>query len=293
MKSLTYPSTRGSVRSAAAVFVSFALVVSVAGKAQAVAVAVPLGAADSFVVLAGTGVTNTGPTTLNGDIGTYPTTTITNTGTLTVNGVNHGGDLVTQQAKTDLTAAYLNADAQSPIDGTISADLAGQTLTPGIYAQAGTMNLNGTLILDAGGNPDAVWLFQAGSDLVVGSGSAVTLTGGAQACNVFWQVTSSASINTGVSFQGTIMALTSITIATGSTIYGRALARNGTVTLDTDTITRMPCAAAPIGPIDTGDGSSSQAAGNSTLYLMTAAALATGVGATGILVTRRRRDGST
>ena len=231
-----------------AALASIVFVLAIGSIANAAATTVPLGTATSFVVLAGAGITSTGPTTLNGDIGTYPTTTMTVTGSLTINGVNHGGDAVTQQAKTDLVAAYINAAGQGPTVP-IVANLGGQTLLPGVYNSASSIGLTGNLILDGGGNPNAVFVFQAGSTLTTASGSLVSMIGGAQSCNVFWQVGSSATLGTGSSFQGTIIALTDITLTTGVTIVGRALARNGAVTMDTNTITRSTCAApAPIPP---------------------------------------------
>ena len=205
---------------------------------------VGLGTAASFVVLAGAGTTNTGPTTLNGDIGTFPTTTMSGVGSLTINGTNHGGDAVTQQAKTDLIAAYTNAAGQGPTSP-IVANLGGQTLLPGVYNSASSIGLTGNLILDGGGNPNAVFIFQAGSTLTTASGSLVSMINGAQSCNLFWQIGSSATLGTGSSFQGTIIALDSITLTTGATIVGRALARNGAVTMDTNTISRSTCAAPP------------------------------------------------
>ncbi|MBA3233358.1 MAG: DUF3494 domain-containing protein [Propionibacteriales bacterium] len=233
-----------SVTTLVALF-SAGLLVALVGGAQAAATAVPLGTADSFAVLAGAGITNTGPTTVNGDIGTFPTTTITGTATLTVTGANHGGDAVTQQAKTDLVTAYNNAAGQGPASP-IVADLGGQTLTPGVYNSASSIGLTGALTLDAGGNPSAVFVFQAGSTLTTASASSVNLINGAQSCNVFWQVGSSATLGTGSSFRGTILALTDITVATGATVDGRVLARNGAVTLDTNTITRPSCASTAV-----------------------------------------------
>ncbi len=211
-----------------------------AGSAGAASTSVPLGAAGSFAVLAGAGVTNTGTTTLNGDIGTFPTTSITGTSTMTVTGTNHGGDSVTQQAKTDLTTAYNNAAGQGPTNP-IVANLGGQTLTAGVFNSASTIGLTGALTLDGGGNPDAVFVFQAGSALTTASGSSVNLVNSARACNVFWQVGSSATLGTGSSFKGTLMASSSITVTTGTTIVGRVLASTGTVTLDTNVITTPSC----------------------------------------------------
>ena len=225
-----------------ALFVLGMLLTLVSGAAAA-AQSVPLGTADSFAVLAGAGITNTGPTTVNGDLGTYPTTTETGTASVTITGTNHAGDAVTQGAKTDLATAYNTAAGEGPTTA-IAADLAGQTLTPGVYNSASSIGLSGALTLNGGGNPNAVFVFQAGSTLTTGSGSPVNLINGAQSCNVFWQVGSSATLGTGSTFRGTILALTSITVTTGVTVDGRVLARNGAVTLDTDTITKPSCAAA-------------------------------------------------
>jgi len=256
---------------AMAVLVSSTLVVVGSQAASAAVTPVLLGTADSFAVLAGAGVTGTGPNTLTGDLGTFPTTTVTGTGTITITGTNHGGDGVTQGAKTDLVTAYDVAAAEGPTSP-IVADLAGQTLPAGIYNSGSQISLTGVLTLDAAGDPDAMFVFQAGSDLIVGPGATVVLTNGAQACNVFWQVTSSASLDTSVSFKGSILALTSITLNTGATVEGRLLARNGNVTLDTNTVTVPFCAEAvvptsapvapggsapvvPVGGVSTGDGS--------------------------------------
>ena len=123
-----------------------------------------------------------------------------------------------------------------------SKDLAGQTLTAGVYNSASSIGLTGVLTLDGGGNPNAVWVFQAGSTLTTGSASSVVLVNGAQSCHVYWQIGSSATLGTGSTFRGSILALTSITVTTGVTVDGRVLARNGAVTLDTDTITKPACA---------------------------------------------------
>ena len=117
------------------------------------------------------------------------------------------------------------------------ADSGGQTLAPGVYNSASSLGLTGPVVLEAQGDPSAVFVFQAGSTLITAPTSTVALTGGAQACNVFWQVGSSATLNTASTFVGTIMALTSATLDTGATVQGRVLARNGAVTLDTNTIT--------------------------------------------------------
>jgi hypothetical protein len=202
--------------------------------------AVNLLTATSFAVLAGAGITNTGPTTINGDVGTYPTTTMTGVGSLTITGTNHAGDAVTQTAKTDLITAYNTAAGSGPTIPVV-ANLGGQTLVPGVYNSASSLGLTGALTL-SGGSTD-VWIFQAGSTLTTATGSSVVLLGGAQSCNIFWQIGSSATIGTGSAFKGTIIAKDSITVTTGATIDGRALARDGAVTLDTNTITTSTCSA--------------------------------------------------
>jgi hypothetical protein len=233
-------------------------------RGNAAQVPVSLGTADSFAVLAGSGITNTGPTTINGDLGTYPTTTITGAGTLTVTGTNHGGDAVTQGSKTDLVTAYNNAAAEGPTSP-IVADLGGQSLTPGVYNSASSIGLTGALTLNGGGDPNAVFVFQAGSTLTTASDSQIYLINDAQSCNVFWQVGSSATLGTSSSFLGTILALTSITVTTGVTVDGRVLASNGAVTLDTDTITKPTCAATPTtSTTTTTPGSTTTAPGSTT-----------------------------
>ena len=289
MKRKTSTSARRSAQLAAATLAAFSLVVVAAGTAQAVAVPVPLGSANSFAVLAYAGVTNTGPTTIWGDIGSFPTTSID--GGITPLGTNHAGDLVTQAAKLSLDAAVLNANAQGPTDGTISADLGGQILTPGVYVEAGTMLLNGgTLHLNAGGNANAVWIFKGGTDLSVNVGSTISLEGGAQACNIYWVMGSQAAIGGGSTFVGTIMAGTSVTFGTGATLDGRALAQTGQVTLLSNTITHTPCAAAPSGGVGTGDGSTSQGGANNTLYLLGGAGALAVLASVVMVATRRRRS---
>lgn len=286
--------TRNAFLATTAVGTAALLLVWGAGAASAAVGPVPLGTAQSFVVLAGDGgVAATGVNTLNGDLGTFPNTSITGPGTITVNGTNHAGDLVTQGAKNDLVTAFNAAASQVP-PSDIKADLASQKLTAGVYNAAATLYLSGELTLDAAGDPDALFVFQATSDLIVGPGASVTLINGAQACNVTWVVTSSASLDTGASFRGNILALTSITMNTGATLEGRALARNGTVTLDSNTITAPVCVAGtsvtPSGGVQTGDGSTAVAAGgvDSTFVAGGTVSLLVAVGVVYAVLTRRR-----
>ncbi len=201
---------------------------------------VGLGTADPFAVLAGTTITNTGPTTITGDVGIHPGTSVTGFESVTLNGELHLADGVAEQAKVDLVTAYDDAAGRGPT--TIATELGGQTLTAGVYdSTAGTFGITGTVTLDAQGDPNAVFIFQMESTLITASASDVNLINGAQACNVFWQVGSSATLGTDSTFMGNILALTSITLNTGATVEGRVLARNGAVTLDTNTITRAVC----------------------------------------------------
>jgi hypothetical protein len=205
------------------------------------AVPVLLGTSGSYAVLGATpNLTNVGPSTINGDVGIYPANSLVGFGgapLATVNGVQHAGDAVALQAQSDLTIAYVQA-ANMPSTN-IATQLGGTAPVPGAYTDAplgGGLDLTGTITLDGGGSYDSIWVFQSTSSLI--TAGTVSLINGAQACNVYWQVTSSATLGPGTSFAGTILALTSITVDDAITVNGRLLARNGTVTLINDTITR-------------------------------------------------------
>lgn len=198
---------------------------------------VDVSAASSFEVLAGSTATNTGASQIAGDVGVYPGTNLTGFGApATVSGVLHAGDFVAQAAQAALTMAFNDAMSRAGAV-TLSGDIGGQTLTPGVYNSASSLAITGTLTLDAQGDPNAVWIFQIGSTLTTAvSNSTVLLINGAQAQNVFWAVGSSATLNGGTYFAGTIMAQASISVSAAMNVNGRLLARTGAVTLNDDAI---------------------------------------------------------
>ena len=206
---------------------------------------VSLGTAANYAVLAGSTVTNTGATTIAGSLGLSPGTSVTGFPPGQVKGSIDAANSAALQAQNDLTAAY-NAAAASPVTATIPVELGGTTETPGVYASpAGTFGITGTLTLDAQGDPNAVFIFEAASTLITASASNVVLVNGAQASNVFWVVGSSATLGTYSILRGNVLAQASITVTTGATLDGRALARTAAVTLDTDTITLPSSIKAP------------------------------------------------
>lgn len=211
---------------------------------------VGLGTAGTYSVLGGQAVTNTGPTTLGGDLGVSPGTAITGFPPGIVGGTTHSGDAQAAQAQSDLTIAYDDAAGRAPT-ATVAGDLVGQTLLPGVYKSTGTLDVSGALTLDGQGNPNSVFIFQVASALTTASASSIVLTNSAQACNIYWQVGSSATLGTASTFKGTILALTSISVTTGTTVEGRALARNGQASLDTNVFTMPGCLTATASPTPT------------------------------------------
>lgn len=200
--------------------------------------------ADNFAVLAGSTVTNTGSSVINGNVGLSPGSAIIGFPPGLINGTQYIANTTANTAKTDLVAAYDDAAGRTPVTAVVpSGELGGSTRTPGVYtAGDSTFEITGNLTLDGEGDPNAVFIFQAASSLTTASASTVTLINGAQACNVFWQVTSSATLGTTSDFKGNILSLTSISLTTGATVVGSILARNGAVTLDSNVITNETCA---------------------------------------------------
>ncbi|MGA8276901.1 MAG: ice-binding family protein [Rhodanobacteraceae bacterium] len=199
-------------------------------------VAPPLGGAGDFAVLGGSTVTNTGATTVTGDVGVSPGTAITGFPPGTLTGTLHSNDAVAQAAQTDLTTAYNALAGQACNTDLTGTDLGGLTLTSAVYCFSSSAQLTGTLTLDAQGDPNAVFIFQIGSSLTTASAASVVVINGGSDCNVFWQVGSSETLGTGSAFVGNTLALTSITLTTSATSHGSLLARNGAVTMDTNQI---------------------------------------------------------
>jgi uncharacterized protein (TIGR03382 family) len=207
-----------------------------------------LGTAGNFSVLAGSAVTNTGPSVIDGgDVGVSPGSSIGAfpPGLIVTPFTTHAADGVASQAQIDLTTAYNAAAGLAFTQNLTGQDLGTLTLTPGVYFFSSSAQLTGTLTLDAQNDPNAQFVFQIGSTLTTASNSSVvTINTPSPACDVFWQVGSSATLGAGTAFEGHILALTSITLNTGATILdGSALARNGAVTLDANNITN--CAPEP------------------------------------------------
>lgn len=236
--------------SLAAVFFLVAISTSLSIGSSAAQSRVELGTASTFAVLAGTGITNTGATTASGsagaDFGSAPTGTFTGDTMVTTTGTKYTAvDGAVESAKLALITAYDDAAGRTP-STVVATELGGATLTEGVYSStSGELGITGTLSLDAENNPDAVWIFQAGSTLITATDSNVVLLNGADPCNIFWQVTSSATLGVNSVFVGHVFALQSIQATTGATINGQLLARNGAVTLDTNTFVNDSCTVVP------------------------------------------------
>ncbi len=199
---------------------------------------VSLAGSTNLAVLAGSAVTSTGATTITGDLGLSPGSSVGGFPPGILNGTQHINDVIANQAKLDLTAAYNDAAGRTCTDiVTLSGNIGGLTLTPGLYKSTSSLTISsGDLTFDAKGNANAVFIIQIASTLTTTSGRQVILSGGALASNIFWQVGSSATFGTTSVFKGTILAMQSITFNTGATLNGRALARTGGVTMAGNTI---------------------------------------------------------
>jgi hypothetical protein len=194
---------------------------------------VSLAGAGSLAVLAGSSITSTGATNITGNLGLSPGSSVGGFPPGILNGDQHVNDGISTQAKLDLTAAYNDAAGRTSTDiVTLSGNIGGLTLTPGLYKSTSSLAISsGDLTFDAKGDATAVFIIQIATTLTTTSGRKVILSGGALAANIFWQVGSSATFGTTSVFKGTVMAMQSITFNTGATLDGRALARTGGVTM--------------------------------------------------------------
>ncbi len=199
-----------------------------------------LGSASTYAIIAGSTITNTGSSVIHGDIGLSPGTSVTGFPPGIASGTINKANAASLAAQTAATGAYKVAAGATPASTVAAGTLGGTTLLPGNYHNS-TLALNGTLTLNGNGDSSAIFIFQSDSTLITASSSKVILENGAQACNVFWQVGSSATLGTTTNFSGTILALTSATLDTGATVDGRVLAQTGAVTLDSNTVTVPTC----------------------------------------------------
>ena len=208
--------------------------------AMAADAAVKVGTTSNFAILAGETITNTGSTIITGDVGLYAGTAFPGAPDVTLNGEKHLSDAVALTAKNDLVTAYDDLAGRTP--QVINRELGGKTLTPGVYvSDTKDFQLTGTLTLDAEGDPNAIFIFQTATTLITASASSIEFIGGATECSTFWQVGTSATLGSNSSFAGRIFAKASISLQTGAKVQGQLLARNGSVTLDTNEIISGPC----------------------------------------------------
>lgn len=209
---------------------------------------VPMATAADYSVLGATTVTNTNPSVIGQSVGLSPGTSITGfpPGIVLAPATIQAANAVTLQAQSDLTIAYDDAAGRDVEFTHPNPDLVGQTLLPGVHAASAMapLALSGQLVLDGQNNPNAVFIFRTDSTLITSTGSTIALINGASECNVFWQVGSSATLGSGSFFVGTILALTSVTVESSVVVHGRALARNGAVTLDNNVFTQPDCTGA-------------------------------------------------
>lgn len=244
MKSTSARTGRRVAFSSLAVALGLAMSVGAIGQANAYtnpSPTVDLGAAQSFAVLGAETVTNTGPSTISGDVGVTAGAAITGfpPGVITGSYGLHSNTTAAIDAKAALLTAYGDAESRTPPDETALTELGGMTLDQGVYA-GGALQITGSLTLR--GDENSVFIFQATSTLITDSASEIVLEGNVDPCNVFWQVETSATLGTNSTMVGTVMAQQSIAATTGATVEGRLLALNGEVTLDNNTVNAAACA---------------------------------------------------
>jgi hypothetical protein len=209
--------------------------IAIPSPAGASVLPVALGSAEAFSVLAGTGVTSTGSTVINGDLGVSPSNSIVGFPPGVVGGTTHPGDPLAAQAQSDFGLAYADAAGRTPT-GTFAGDQNGVTFDAGTYQTGAAFALTGSMTLDGQGDPNAVFIFQIGAALNTAASSSMNLINGAQSSNIFWQVNGAAGLGATSSFVGTILANGAITVGAGTSVAGRTLA-NGMVTLADNAVT--------------------------------------------------------
>ena len=216
---------------------------SVAGSSAAVA-PLSLNSANSFALVVGGGLSNTGQSTITGDVGLSPVISFTDSGVLMLKGAYHFGDTATVTAQTSIATAYGLAASENP-SVVIASELAGQTLLPGIYTNVAGISVNGTVNLDAQNNPNAIFVLQTPLALTTGAASNINLVNGAQACNVFWQVGTTSSLGANSDFKGNLLGKGNFSSAAGSAVQGRVLIMQGSASLSSTQISRPDCKIVP------------------------------------------------